>query len=69
MKAIPGGLTKVSHCNEYVNYRGKGGSYGMKGGPKSTDLGKSTSRDATNSMGKFSNTELSPNANANSRNQ
>ncbi len=52
--------------NANVNAQGKihGG-----GSPKPTNDGKDLGPDATNSMGKFKNKPLSPNANANSRNK
>lgn len=34
------------------------------GGPKKTDMGKDLGRSATNSLGKFKNKPVSPNANA-----
>lgn len=52
--------------NSHVNHKGKvhGG-----GSPKATDMGKDLSKNATNSMDKYSNRELSPSATSNSRNQ
>lgn len=52
-------------CKAKVNgYAGN-----MGGSPKSTTDGKDTGPNATNSMGKFTNTPVSPTANKASRNQ
>jgi hypothetical protein len=57
----------VTHCNEYVNYKGK--DITAKDGPKDTSGGKDLGPSATNSMEKFSNKELSPSATSQSANQ
>lgn len=49
-------VNKMSNAN--VNYKGK--AYGGGSGVKPTHGGKDLSQNATNSMGKFSNTENSP---------
>jgi hypothetical protein len=51
-----------SSQNACVNDRGK--IHGGKGGPKSTTDGRDLGPHATNSLGKFTNKMLSPNAQA-----
>lgn len=64
MGTIHGGTSQNAAFHKRANLKGAGGS------PKSTDMGKDMSRDATNVLGgtKVSERPISPSANSQSRN-